>query len=36
MFAEILLFIAMFIALLVFGTMAFLTIKDYFEESKKS
>ena len=34
MFLEILLFVAMFVVLIVFGTMAFLTIKDYFEERK--
>ncbi len=35
MFLEILLFITMLIVLLVFGTMAFLTMKDYFEERKQ-
>ena len=35
MFLEILLFIAMLIVLAVFGTMAFLTMKDYFEERKQ-
>ncbi len=35
MFLEILLFIAMLIVLVVFGTMAFLTMKDYFEERKQ-
>ena len=34
MFLEILLFIAMLIVLFVFGTMAFLTMKDYLEERK--
>jgi len=32
---EFLLFFVMFIVLAVFGTMAFLTIKDYYEEIKK-
>ena len=32
---EFLLFFAMFVVLLVFGTMAVLTIKDYYEENKK-
>ncbi len=35
MFLEILLFIAMLVVLVVFGTMAFLTMKDYFEERKQ-
>ena len=34
MFLEILLFVAMIVVLLVFGTMAFLTMKDYLEERK--
>jgi len=32
---EFLLFFAMFVVLIVFGTMAVLTIKDYYEEDKK-
>ncbi len=34
MFLEILLLVAMLFALIIFGTMAFLTMKDYFEERK--
>ncbi len=34
MLLEILLFITMLIVLIVFGTMAFLSMKDYFEERK--
>ncbi len=33
---EFLLFFAMFVVLLVFGTMAVLTVKDYYEENKKT
>ncbi len=34
MLLEILLFVTMLIVLIVFGTMAFLSMKDYFEERK--